>query len=142
MGRLKPGEIWEIKHVVAPKFHLSGPPRDIVGIYDNRYIDNPYQLKHIKELEERDRRKFIGDKNFEYKDESQFPPKPDMPNNQRASWYERKAQEAHLRHENGDAYWYYEEAANKTKNSYTSKRRLREAARSHLKVWRVKHGYC
>lgn len=142
MASLKPGKIWEIKHVIAPKFHVSGPPRDIVGIYDKRYIDNPYQLKTIERLEERDAKKAFGDKNFVYKVDDMFPEKPTMPNNQKAAWYERKAQDAYAIHDSGAAYWFYLVASEKVKGDYMRKRRLAQAADSHLKVWRTKNGYC
>jgi len=139
-GVLKPGKTWGLKHVTAPRYHISGPPQDIVGIHDDRYIDNPYQRRLINDLKKRDEFKFIGSKDYEYVDEDQYPDEPAMPNNQRSEWYEQKGKDANLQYDNGSAYWFYLVAAKKAK-TYMRRRQLDAVAASHLKTWRIKRGY-
>lgn len=135
-----PGETWKKKHAVPVKFHLSGPPRDIVGLRDMRHIDNRYQRQHILELRERDNFKFLGTKDEEPQPE-QFPEKPDkpIPTNQKMVWYEMKAVDHVQARMPGIAYWYLQEGIKKAR-TVRDRRRLEQWAQSVLQTWRKKVG--
>lgn len=135
IGKLKPNETWGRKRAKLRRFHISGPPRDIVGMRDMRDIDNYYQRDTIRGLLERDEQKFLGSKDEVPEKEQPLPPELRIPNNQPLKWYARKAMTSARLHYWGDAYWYFIWCIKKA-NTYSKGVRYEQSALANLKSWR------
>ena len=134
-GKLKPNETWGRKRARHRRYIVSGPPRDIVGLYDDKQIDNYYQRITIRELKERDSFKFLGTKDERPPEELPLPLlEQKIPNNQPLMFYHRRGTNAARLHQWGLAYWYFIWAAKKSK-THTQRKRYEEAAWSNLKTW-------
>lgn len=129
---------WRKKYARKKRFIRSGRPRDIVGLYDNKQIENHYQLQNIHALEKRDAHKFLGTKSELNQPDLPFPDPIIIPNNQPLSWYVTKGMTFAQLHKFGDAFWFFSVAAKKAlrKGSQSQQARYLEIADSNLKEWR------
>ena len=134
-------ETWRRKHVRKVRYVTSGPPRDIVGIRDMRAIDNPYQRIMIKRLQQRDATKLIAGHEVDAIPESEgkLPAPIEIPRNQKLDYYLIRGFEAAKSALHDHAYWYFSEAAKKSK-TVRDARRYTECAEANLKEWRRIYG--
>lgn len=134
-------QVWRRQHPRRVRYVTSGPPRDLVGLRDMRQVENPYQRRMIRELEERDAKKFAAGHaaDFNYVVEERFPEDINVPRNQKLDYYLRKGFEAAKNDLFGHAYYYFMEAMKKAKTA-SEAHRYNESALSNLKEWRRVYG--